>query len=38
MVYPVGAVIIVVLLLSVTLLVDGISRVIHGMKDKYSKG
>jgi uncharacterized membrane protein HdeD (DUF308 family) len=37
MVYPVGAVIIVVLLLSVTLLVDGISRVIHGMKDKYSK-
>ena len=38
MAYPVGAAIIVVLLLGIALLVDGISRVIHGMKDKYSKG
>ena len=37
MAYPVGAAIIVVLLLGIALLVDGISRVIHGMKDKYSK-
>jgi len=38
MAYPVGAAIIIVLLLCIALLVDGISRVIHGMKDKYSKG
>ena len=38
MAYPVGATIIVVLLLGIALLVDGISRVVHGMKDKYSKG
>jgi uncharacterized membrane protein HdeD (DUF308 family) len=38
MAYPVGATVIVVLLLGVALLVDGISRVIRGMKDKYSKG
>ena len=36
--YPVGASIVVVLLLGIALLVDGISRVIHGIKDKYSKG
>ncbi len=38
MAYPVGATVIVVLLLGIALLVDGISRVIRGMKDKYSKG
>ena len=38
MAYPVGATIIVVLLLGIALLVDGISRVIHGVKDRYSKG
>jgi uncharacterized membrane protein HdeD (DUF308 family) len=38
MAYPVGAAIIVVLLLGIALLVDGISRVNHGMKDRYSKG
>jgi uncharacterized membrane protein HdeD (DUF308 family) len=38
MAHPVGAAIIVVLLLGIALLVDGISRVVHGMKDKYSKG
>jgi uncharacterized membrane protein HdeD (DUF308 family) len=38
MAYPVGATIIVVLLLGIALLVDGISRVIRGVKDKYGKG
>ena len=38
MAYPVGATVIVVLLLGIALLVDGISRVIRGVKDKYSKG
>jgi uncharacterized membrane protein HdeD (DUF308 family) len=38
MAYPVGASIFVVLLLGIALLVDGISRVIHGIKDKQGKG
>ena len=37
MAYPVGAAIIVVLLLGIALLVDGISRVIHGMKENTVK-
>ncbi len=35
--YPVAAGIFVVLLIAVALLVDGISRVVHGIKDKQSK-
>jgi uncharacterized membrane protein HdeD (DUF308 family) len=38
MAYPVGASIFVVLLLGIALLVDGISRIIHGIKDKQGKG
>ena len=37
MAYPVGASILVVLLLGIALLVDGISRVIHGIKDRHSR-
>ena len=38
MAYPAGASVIVVLLLGIALLVDGISRVVRGIKDKHSKG
>jgi len=37
MAYPVGASIFVVLLLGIALLVDGISRIIHGIKDKQGR-
>jgi uncharacterized membrane protein HdeD (DUF308 family) len=38
MAYPAGASVIVVLLLGIALLVDGISRVVRGIRDKFSKG
>jgi uncharacterized membrane protein HdeD (DUF308 family) len=36
LVYPVGAGIVVVLLLGIALLIDGISRIVHGIKDPQS--
>ncbi|WP_458747049.1 HdeD family acid-resistance protein [Candidatus Nitrosocosmicus sp. T] len=38
MTYPVGATVIVVVLLGIALLVDGISRIIHGLKSRKETG
>lgn len=38
MTYPVAAGVFIILLLAIALLVDGVSRIVHGIRDNHSKG